>query len=62
MGESGAQGTKLDDYNISIVCRNGSQDVATGDKQPVLVVVSNGQAIKCTITNTKKKPPPWSRR
>ena len=32
VGESGAQDTKLDDYNISIVCRNGSEDVATGEQ------------------------------
>jgi uncharacterized repeat protein (TIGR01451 family) len=58
VGESGVQGTKLDDYSISIVCRNGSEVVATGDKQPVSVKVADGQAIECTITNTNAKPPP----
>jgi uncharacterized repeat protein (TIGR01451 family) len=54
VGESGAKGTKLANYRISIVCRNGTVVVAQGATQPVPVKVADGQAIKCTITNTRR--------
>lgn len=58
VGESGARGTKLSDYTISIICRDSGETVAQGTKTPVSVKVLQKHAVECTITNSNKKPPP----
>jgi hypothetical protein len=54
VGESPAQGTSLSDYDVQISCTNGSHVVAEGSGPTLNVAVKSGQAVVCTITNTKK--------
>ena len=58
VSESGAEGTQLGDYTISITCTGGASDVsAAGDS--ISVTVRLGDSAVCTITNEiKEKPNP----
>ncbi len=58
VSESGAEGTQLGDYTISITCTGGASDVsAAGDS--ISVTVRRGDSAVCTITNEiKEKPNP----
>ncbi len=56
VGESGAPGTSLDDYEVEIVCRGdgGTGSVVAAANGPsVGVQVRRNDAVVCTITNTR---------
>lgn len=57
VGEVGAKGTKLGDYDIRIVCSIGSDVVAEGSASLLSLPVARRQSIACTITNTRKTAP-----
>src|SRR5262249_26110074 len=50
VGESAASGTDLKNYDIQIRCTNGAE----GTAETLKVTVNKGDAIVCTITNTRK--------
>jgi hypothetical protein len=57
VGESGASGTELANYDVEIVCRNGATVVGEGTTAPVKVMVGKGDSIICTETNTRMQGP-----
>ena len=58
VSETAAPGTKLGDYTIETVCRNGDRVVASSDESSVKVAVGRGDAIVCTITNNAEPDGP----
>jgi len=61
VGESGAGGTNLSNFDTSIVCRTGmgaGAVVAQANGVSVAVTVGNGEAVVCTITNAREPVPP----
>lgn len=57
VGEAGAKGTKLGDYDVQIACRVGSDVVAGGSGSELSLTVQREQSVTCTITNTRKSAP-----
>ena len=58
VSETAAPGTKLGDYTIETICRNGDRVVASSDESSVKVAVGRGDAIVCTITNNAEPDGP----
>src|SRR3954451_14208012 len=55
VGETAGTGTNLSDYTSSIVCNKGTSTVASGNGATLSgISVASGDAIVCTITNTRK--------
>ena len=54
VGESAATGTDLAAYDTQITCSSGGSVVDEGSGPKLTVTVANGQAVGCTITNTRK--------
>lgn len=60
VSEAGAQGTKLDDYDTSIVCRGGGGSgavVASGTGTTLALVVGQNDSVVCVISNVRKGTP-----
>src|SRR5579871_1523075 len=57
VGEVGAGRTELADYSVQIACSLGSDVVAEANASLVSLTVASGQALTCTITNTRKTAP-----
>jgi hypothetical protein len=54
VGESGASGTSLGDYNSSIICTSGATTVGPQTTMPMEITVNKDENWICTITNTRK--------
>ena len=54
VGESAAKNTDLSDFDVQVICRDGTGVVREGSGPRLSVTIRNGQEIVCTITNTLK--------
>src|SRR3954449_10731785 len=56
VGETAGTGTSLTDYNSSIICKDAGNNLVAGGNGATLgsIPVGSGDAIVCTITNTRK--------
>jgi hypothetical protein len=54
VGEAGANGTALADYNAAISCTDSTGVIASGTGSNLEVPVATDESVTCTITNTRK--------
>ena len=57
VGEVGADGVDLGDYDVQIACSVGSDVVAGASAPRLSVTVGRGESLTCTVTNRRKAAP-----